>query len=437
MPAPPRSRPVGRAEIKVVTSTGPGDYTISGIVRLGGSNSLLRRHSRAIRSAHRTEAVRPRGRVRRDLRQGGRRVSPDPARRRASPPRCRRGYQAITAASAAAEQQDQVSQGPRVPSHLLLDLGFVALFVGAFIIFNTFNHRGRPAQSRAGAVPGARCAPATGACLVMVESAIVGFIASLGGILLGMALAQRASRPCFRARAAAADRRRWSSPPHDHRVDRARHRHHHGGRLPAGAAGRAVGAAGGAARSRAPSGSIRRRVIVGSLIAVAGIAAIGARTVRQCVERWARRRPRRRAHLPRGRRCCRRCSPSRSRRVIGRPLRGKIAGTVGRRKRQPEPSADRLHGGGPDDRARSGRVRLGVRRLAEGIGDRRRSIRCSAPTSRCPRTSCAVLAPAGEGSLARPPLLHHVGRCGGPRRTQELWDTFLHGHGPGHDHLRS
>src|SRR5213078_3252281 len=49
------------------------------------------------------------------------------------------GYEAVTGASAASEQQDQVSQGLGFLRTGLLVFGFVALFVGAFIIFNTFN----------------------------------------------------------------------------------------------------------------------------------------------------------------------------------------------------------------------------------------------------------------------------------------------------------
>jgi putative ABC transport system permease protein len=43
--------------------------------------------------------------------------------------------------------------------------GFVALFVGAFIIFNMFNIVGVAAHPGAGVVPGARCEQAAGAHL--------------------------------------------------------------------------------------------------------------------------------------------------------------------------------------------------------------------------------------------------------------------------------
>src|SRR4029079_7532309 len=49
------------------------------------------------------------------------------------------GFEAITGASAASEQQDQVNQGLGFVRTFFVIFGFVALFVGAFIIFNMFN----------------------------------------------------------------------------------------------------------------------------------------------------------------------------------------------------------------------------------------------------------------------------------------------------------
>ena len=49
------------------------------------------------------------------------------------------GFEAITGASAASEQQDQVNQGLGFVRIFFGIFGFVALFVGAFIIFNMFN----------------------------------------------------------------------------------------------------------------------------------------------------------------------------------------------------------------------------------------------------------------------------------------------------------
>ena len=99
------------------------------------------------------------------------------------------GFDAITGTSAASQQQDQVNQGLGFLRTGLLVFGFVALFVGAFIIFNTFNivvtQRSRElALFRAlGAM---RRQVMTS---VLVEAAVVGLVASVIGVLVGIVLA--------------------------------------------------------------------------------------------------------------------------------------------------------------------------------------------------------------------------------------------------------
>ena len=354
--------------IKVVTSTGPGQYTISGIIRLGTSNSLLGATLALFDLPTAQKLFDREGELDAIYVKGDGSVSPDQlaAGVGAVLPE---GYQAITAASAAAEQQDQVGQGLGFLRTFFLIFGFVALFVGAFIIFNTFNivvsQRSRElALFRA---LGARRRQVMTS--VMVESAIVGLIASLGGVLLGMALAKGLeallSGLGLQLPTDGARRRQ----PHDHRVDRARHGHHDGGRLSAGAAGRATRATRGAARQPGTERLDPASGRGGLADHDRGHRGHRSRPVRGCVERWARRWPRRRAHLPRGRDAVAAVRQAH----LGRdrpPLPRQDRGPARRREREPQSTAHRLHRGGADDRARSGRVRLGVRGLAEGIGDR-------------------------------------------------------------------
>ena len=99
------------------------------------------------------------------------------------------GFEAITGTTAASQQQDQVNRGLGFLRTGLLVFGFVALFVGAFIIFNTFNivvtQRSRElALFRAlGAM---RRQVMTS---VLVEAAVVGLVASVIGVLVGIVLA--------------------------------------------------------------------------------------------------------------------------------------------------------------------------------------------------------------------------------------------------------
>jgi putative ABC transport system permease protein len=100
-----------------------------------------------------------------------------------------RGYESITAASAASQQQQQVSEGLGFLRTFFLIFGFVALFVGAFIIFNMFNivvsQRTRElALFRA--LGASRRQVRTS---VLLESIAVGLIGSILGIGLGVVLA--------------------------------------------------------------------------------------------------------------------------------------------------------------------------------------------------------------------------------------------------------
>jgi putative ABC transport system permease protein len=100
-----------------------------------------------------------------------------------------KGVEAITATDAADEQADQVRQGLSFLRIVLLVFAFVALFVGAFVIFNTFNivvtQRTRElALLRA---LGASRRQVFGS--VLLESVVVGLIGSALGLLAGIGLA--------------------------------------------------------------------------------------------------------------------------------------------------------------------------------------------------------------------------------------------------------
>ncbi len=118
---------------------GPGPSTRSRCSPIRGVEQPARGDPGVLRSADGAEGLRSRGRVRRHLRDGRRRRHADQLATRiaAALPK---GLEAITAASAAAQQQDQVTTAfGFLRTSFFLIFGFVALFVGAFIVFNTFN----------------------------------------------------------------------------------------------------------------------------------------------------------------------------------------------------------------------------------------------------------------------------------------------------------
>jgi putative ABC transport system permease protein len=175
-------------QVKVVTPTGPGEYTVSGIARFGSSESLLGATLALFDLPTAQKVFDREGEYDAIYVKAASGVTPDQLAGRITSV-LPSGYEAITGASAAAQQQDQVTTGLGFLRTFFLIFGFVALFVGAFIIFNTFNivvtQRSRElALFRA--LGASRRQVLTS---ILVESFVVGLVASIVGVGLGMLLA--------------------------------------------------------------------------------------------------------------------------------------------------------------------------------------------------------------------------------------------------------
>src|SRR5512133_2967456 len=174
--------------VRAVTPSGTDDYTISGLVRFGSSNSLLGASFALFDLPTAQRLFDREGHFDFIYVKGDGSVSPDELATRITgvlPPR----FEAKTGTTAASEQQDQVNKGLGFLRTGLLVFGFVALFVGAFIIFNTFNivvaQRSRElALFRA--LGASRRQVMTS---VVVEAAVVGLVASIVGVAGGVVLA--------------------------------------------------------------------------------------------------------------------------------------------------------------------------------------------------------------------------------------------------------
>ena len=99
------------------------------------------------------------------------------------------GAEAVTAAAVTAEVQDQIASNLGILRSAFLVFAFVALFVGAFIIFNTFSiivaQRTREmALFRALGASGRQVLTS-----VLIEAVVVGLVSSLIGIVLGIGIA--------------------------------------------------------------------------------------------------------------------------------------------------------------------------------------------------------------------------------------------------------
>ena len=99
------------------------------------------------------------------------------------------GYEVVTGAQAASEQANNVSQGLSQFNTILLVFAGIALFVGAFLIFNTFSIL---VGQRTRELSLLRAIGASRAQLnrsVLGEAAFTGFVGSVIGVALGVALA--------------------------------------------------------------------------------------------------------------------------------------------------------------------------------------------------------------------------------------------------------
>ena len=175
-------------QVKVTTTRGTAEYTISGVAKFGESNSLLGATLALFDLPTAQKVFDREGEYDAIYVTAADGVTPDQLATRISAA-LPKGLEAITAASAAAQQQDQVTTALGFLRTFFLIFGFVALFVGAFIIFNTFNivvsQRSRElALFRALGASRRQVLRS-----VLVESFVVGLVASIVGVALGLLLA--------------------------------------------------------------------------------------------------------------------------------------------------------------------------------------------------------------------------------------------------------
>jgi len=99
------------------------------------------------------------------------------------------GVEAITAAAYVSEQQDQVQEGLGFFRTALLVFAFVALFVGSFIIFNTFAIIVAQRTRELGLLRALGASRRQVMVSVVVEAIVVGLVASAIGVLVGIGIA--------------------------------------------------------------------------------------------------------------------------------------------------------------------------------------------------------------------------------------------------------
>jgi putative ABC transport system permease protein len=100
-----------------------------------------------------------------------------------------RGFEAVSAATVADETADEVEEGLGFFRTGLLVFAFVSLFVGAFIIFNTFNIIVTQRTRELGLLRALGASRRQVQISVLTEAVVIGLVASVVGIGLGLLLA--------------------------------------------------------------------------------------------------------------------------------------------------------------------------------------------------------------------------------------------------------
>ena len=176
-------------KVRILTQAGPGVYTITGIATWGNADSALGATMAAFDPATAARLLGQPGKVNSINVEAAPGVSQDTLVARIQGAIHAPGIEVISGQSITAEGQQTVRQALSFIGTFLLTFGFIALFVGAFVIFNTFSiivaQRLRElALLRA---VGASRRQVLGA--VLGESLVIGLVASAVGVAAGIGLA--------------------------------------------------------------------------------------------------------------------------------------------------------------------------------------------------------------------------------------------------------
>jgi putative ABC transport system permease protein len=175
--------------VRVLTQTGPATYTITGIATWGSADSPLGATITAFDPATAARVLGQPGKVNAINVEAASGVSSDTLVTRIQQAIHTPGIEVVSGASITAEGQQTVHQAMSIVSVFLLAFGFIALFVGSFVIFNTFSiivaQRLRELALLRAVGASRRQVTQT----VLGESLIIGLVASAAGVGAGIGLA--------------------------------------------------------------------------------------------------------------------------------------------------------------------------------------------------------------------------------------------------------
>jgi len=177
-------------QVRILTQQGSGTYTVTGLARWGSADSALGATIAAFDPATAAKVVlgQP-GKANAINVQAVPGVSADTLVTRISGAISTPGIQVVSGASLTQEGQQTTRQAMSFVGDFLLAFGFIALFVGAFVIFNTFAIVVAQRQRELALLRAVGASRRQVLAAVLGESLMVGLLASAAGVAAGVGLA--------------------------------------------------------------------------------------------------------------------------------------------------------------------------------------------------------------------------------------------------------
>jgi putative ABC transport system permease protein len=176
-------------QVRILTKQGPGTYTITGIATWAGQSSPLGATISAFDPATAARLLGTPGKVNAINVEAAPGVSSSTLVTRIQDAIHTPGVEVISGASVTTESQQAIHQALSIVGDFLLAFAFIALYVGAFVIFNTFGIVVAQRQRELALLRAVGARRRQVLAMVMGESVLVGLVASAVGVGAGIGLA--------------------------------------------------------------------------------------------------------------------------------------------------------------------------------------------------------------------------------------------------------
>ena len=176
-------------KVRVLTKQGSGMYTITGIAMWGSADSPMGATITAFDPVTAARVLGQPGKASNIYAEAAPGVSQDTLVTRIQDAIHTPGVEVVSGASITQEGQQTVRQSLSIVGDFLLAFGFIALFVGAFVIFNTFATVTAQRQRELALLRAVGASRRQVLAAVLGESLIIGLLASAVGVIAGIGLA--------------------------------------------------------------------------------------------------------------------------------------------------------------------------------------------------------------------------------------------------------